>query len=71
MASDRLELRVALLEQSHSDISKRIKTLEDLQETVVELRVKLGEFSTQLKVTWFLMTLLLGGIVSVAFSLWQ
>jgi len=54
-------------------LDERVKTLEaeTLSELLGDLRVKVGELSTQIRITWILLALILSGLASIAFSVWR
>jgi len=54
-------------------IDERVKALEkeDLSEVIADVRVKLSEVSTQLRVTWALLFLVVSALVSLALSVWK
>jgi hypothetical protein len=71
VVDDTMRVQVALLTQKCEHLTSQMGEVGDLREEIAKLRVKVSELSTQIKITWALMVMLLGGIVSVAFSLWK
>jgi hypothetical protein len=60
------EGRIRRLEARMSEFDE---ALEKIMETLTKLRVEIGQLQTQTKITWFLMSLIIAGLVSVAFGL--
>jgi len=52
-------------------LEERVTALEKTNELVADLRVELGKLQMQIKVTWILLTMVVGGLISVAFAFWS
>jgi hypothetical protein len=59
---ERLEGRIGALEKETKYLMSNLKTLQELQ-------IELGKLQMQIKVTWGLLIMVVGGLLSVAFSL--
>lgn len=60
----RLEVRVTNLECD-------VKDLKDIRGLLHKLDMDVARIDTKLKTTWWFLTLIITGIVGIAFSLWQ
>ncbi len=54
-----------------SNIEKDIHDIDTQMKILTELRVDIGKLEMQIKVTWGLLTMVVGGLLSVAFSIWK
>lgn len=62
--------RRARLGDRIAHLTERIDDIDHTQ-ALSDLRVAIGELKTQLRVTWGLLTLVLSGLVGVAFAVWR
>lgn len=67
MADTPSEVRIEL-----ARLDERVKAMEEesLHRAVADLRVTVGEIKSRLTITYGLLLLILGGLVSLAFSVW-
>lgn len=60
-----------VLEHRVTQLEAKVDKLQARDETITTLRVEIGKMQTQTKITWGLLTLVIGGLITVALSLWQ
>lgn len=64
----RLEQRVSHLEKACDHINEEVTKVDALVDTV---RVAMSRLEANTKITWTLLLLVIGGLISIAFQMWQ
>ena len=65
-----IQVTLARHEERLGNLENRMIDVEEICKNQVDLRVAIGKLEMQIKITWALMVMIIGGLVSVAFSLW-
>jgi len=70
IAQEAVRQQETVCQARRDNLKDKINALSAMDETLADLRVKLSEVQTQIKITWALLMLVVGGLVGVAFSVW-
>lgn len=65
------DVKLARLEIRMESVEKACDEFTELRSVIADLRVSMSQFQTQIKVNWLLMTMIIGGLIGVAFSVWK